>query len=142
MNWLFKGLGFALILLTTTVLGFLKANSLNLRYKKLCNIKNAVTDLKQRIRFSRSEIDKLLAISFKDIPDYYSNLEKDDIEIVEGFIENIGMADTKAECERCELCISLLDTKIAEAQKNCTELNKLYKSMGVLGGVFICIFFL
>ncbi len=142
MRLLFKLLGFALIVLTTTAIGFLKSNSLNMRHKKLCSLKNAITDLKQRIRLSHGEIDKLIAVSFKDIPDFYSYLEKSDTQIVENFFKDIGMLDVKAECERCELYISLLDAQIIKAQKNYTELNKLYKSMGIMGGIFICIFFL
>lgn len=76
MKELFKFSGFALIILTTFLLGYLKSNSLNIRRKKLYGIKNAVTDLKQRIRLSNVEIDKLISICFKDIDDCYSNLEK------------------------------------------------------------------
>ncbi len=142
MNLLFKAVGFVLIILTTSALGFLKANLLNMRYKKLVSLKNAITDLKQRIRLTHNEIDKLIAICFKNIPDLYSNLEKSDIEIIKSFFEGVGQSDTSSECERCELYISLLDTQISDAKKNYTELNKLYKSVGFLSGVFICIFFL
>ena len=142
MRLLFKLLGFALIVLTTTAIGFLKSYYLNMRYKKLCSLKNSLADLKQRIRLSYGEIDELLAVSFKDTPDLYSYLEKSDIEIIDNFLKNIGMSDTKAECERCELYISLLDAQIIKAQKNYNELNKLYKSVGFMGGLFICIFFL
>lgn len=142
MNLLFKALGFVLIISSTTLFGFLKSNSLRARYKKLCSIKNAVSDLKQRIRLSHGEIDKLIALSFEKIPDYYSDLGKSDIEIVKEFFSNIGLSDTKAECERCELCISLIDTQILEAQSDCQNLSKLYKSIGFLSGIFICIFFL
>lgn len=142
MKLLFKVLGFCLIILTTYTLGFLKSNTLNMRYKKLCCVKNALCDLKQRIRLNSGEIDKLISLSFKEIPDIYSYLEKSDTQIIKDFFENIGMADTKAECERCELYITMIDTKIKEAEKNYGELNKLYKSCGFFGGVLICIFFL
>lgn len=142
MIWLFKLSGFGLILLTTYIAGYLKSNSLNLRRKKLIAIKSAINDLKQRIRLSHTEIDKLISISFKDIDDMYSNLEKSDTEIIKDFFKDIGMSDTKAEYERCELYLSLLDTQIIEAEKNYTELSKLYKSIGFLSGIFICIFFL
>jgi hypothetical protein len=140
--WLFKLSGFTLIILTTYIAGYLKSNSLNLRRKKLIAIKSAINDLKQRIRLSHTEIDKLISVSFKDILDIYSNLEKRDIEIIKDFFNDIGMSDSKAEYERCEVYISLLNTQIAEAEKNYTDLSKLYKSIGFLSGIFICIFFL
>lgn len=142
MIWLFKLSGFTLIIITTYIAGYLKSNSLNLRRKKLIAIKSAINDLKQRIRLSHTEIDKLISVSFKDILDIYSNLEKRDIEIIKDFFNDIGMSDSKAEYERCELYISLINTQIAEAEKNYTELSKLYKSIGFLSGIFICIFFL
>ena len=141
MRLLFKISGFILIILTTTAIGFLKSNTLNIRYKKLCNLKGAISDLKQRIRMGCGEIDKLVSISFKDLTDYYG-LEKNDIKLIETFFKEIGMLDTESECERCDLYISLLDTQIINAQKNCQELGKLYKSIGFMSGLFFCIFFL
>lgn len=141
MRLLFKLSGFILVILTTTAIGFLKSNTLNIRYKKLCNLKGAICDLKQRIRMGCGEIDKLVSISFKDSTDYYG-LEKNDIKLIETFFEEIGMMDTESECERCDIYISLLDTQIISAQKNCHELGKLYKSVGFMSGLFFCIFFL
>lgn len=141
MRLLFKISGFILIILTTTAIGFLKSNTLNIRYKKLCNLKGGISDLKQRIRMGCGEIDKLVSISFKDLTDYYG-LEKNDIKLIETFFKEIGMLDTESECERCDLYISLLDTQIINAQKNCQELGKLYKSIGFMSGLFFCIFFL
>ncbi len=142
MIWLFKLSGFALILLTTYIAGYLKSNSLDLRRKKLIAIKSAINNLKQRIRLSNTEIDKLISVSFEGITDIYSALETRDIEIIKDFFDDIGMSDSKAEYERCELYISLLNTQITEAEKNYTDLSKLYKSIGLFSGIFICIFFL
>lgn len=61
---------------------------------------------------------------------------------MKGFFKDIGMSDSKSEYERCELYITLLEAQISEAEKNYTELGKLYKSIGLLSGIFICIFFL
>lgn len=138
----FKIIGFILIVLTTTLFGFFKANALVVRYKKLCIIKSAIIDLKQRIRLSHLEIEKLIALSFKNIPDYKNGLNKSDIEILDSFFKNLGISDTKAECEKCELCIYNLETQISAAEKDNIELNRLYKSVGFFSGIFICIFFL
>lgn len=142
MTGLFKLSGFGLILFTTSILGFLKSESLNLRLKKLVSLKTAITDLKQRIRLTDTEIDKLISVSFKNVKDIYANLEKSDAEIVENFFNDIGMSDTEAEINRCELYISLLDNRITDAEKKYRELSKLYKSIGFWGGAFICIFFM
>ena len=142
MTGLFKLSGFGLIIFTTCVLGLLKSESLNLRLKKLVAIKTAITDLKQRIRLTDTEIDKLISVSFKNVKNIYANLEKSDAEIVENFFNDIGMSDTEAEVNRCDLYISLLDDRITDAEKKYRELSKLYKSIGFWGGAFVCIFFM
>ena len=119
-----------------------KGLSLNLRLKKLVAIKTAITDLKQRIRLTDTEIDKLISVSFKNVKNIYANLEKSDAEIVENFFNDIGMSDTEAEVNRCDLYISLLDDRITDAEKKYRELSKLYKSIGFWGGAFVCIFFM
>lgn len=142
MKLLFKVSGFLLVVLVSSAIGFLKSNTLNLRYKKLCKIHSSIADLKERIRLHGGEIDRLINLSFESYPINYTALEKEDIILIEDFFKNIGMSDTKAEYERCELYMSLIDTKIGLAQKNYMELGKLYKNIGFLGGIFICIFFL
>ena len=137
-----KIIGFILTISTTTIFGFLKANSLAFRYKKLCLIKNSITDLKQRIRLSQNELKKLIAISFKNITNIKGGLNKNDSEILDSFFENLGDGDIKTECERCELCISLLENQIIDAKNDNEQLNKLYKNVGFFSGVFICILFL
>ncbi len=142
MRLLFKISGYVLIVFVCWAVGFLKANSLHLRYKKLCNIHSGIRDLKERIRLHGGEIDRLINLSFESYPHDYTALQKEDITLIEDFFKNIGMSDTKAEYERCELYMNLIDTKITLAQKNYQELNKLYKSIGFFSGIFICIFFL
>ena len=142
MTGLFKLSGFGLILLTSCISWFLKSESLNLRLKKLVSLKTAITDLKQRIRLTDTEIDKLISVSFKNVKNIYANLEKSDAEIVENFFNDIGMSDTEAEVNRCDLYISLLDDRITDAEKKYRELSKLYKSIGFWGGAFVCIFFM
>jgi stage III sporulation protein AB len=58
------------------------------------------------------------------------------------FLNSLGFADSKTEYERCELYIGLLNNRADEAQKQYLELNRLYKNIGVLSGILICIFFL
>lgn len=140
MTLLFKLLGFALIILTCSSAGFLKANRLNLRAKKLYSLQKGVAQLKELIRLRGGEIDRLIVQSFESYPIDYSHLEVSDCEITDSLFSEIGMLDTQSAYNRCELCLSLLQNKYDEAQKSCRELGKLYKSIGALAGIFICIF--
>ncbi len=142
MTLLFKIFGFFLIIFTTSALGFLKSNQLNLRFKKLQDIQKGICTLKERIRMGGGEIERLLRLSFTEYPINYTHLEKGDIEILEEFFKTAGMSDTKAEYERCELYINLLKSKSEEANKNYRETGRLYRNIGFLSGIFICIFLL
>jgi hypothetical protein len=139
---LFKILGFVLIIFTTSAIGFLKANELNLRYKKLCNFSKSIGNLKEHIRLHSGERERLLKICFGEFPLNYSSLTKDDVELMGEFLKDFGFADTKAEYERCQLYINFINQKSDEAKQKYSELNRLYKNIGVLSGVLICIFFL
>ena len=142
MTLLFKISGFILIIFTTFSIGFLKSSELGSRYKKLESIQKGIGELKERIRMGGGEIDRLLNSSFHEYPIDYSHLEKDDVEILNDFFSNVGLSDTKAEYERCEVYINLLKNKIEEANAKYHETARLYKSIGLLSGVFLCIFFI
>lgn len=142
MTLLFKITGFILVISTSAFIGFLKSGELFLRYKKLNKIQKNITDLKHRIRLHGGEINNLILLSFEEFPLDYLHLQKCDIEILNDFFENIGMGDTKSEYERCELYINLLKVKSDEAKSKYQELGRLYKTIGLFSGIFICIFFI
>ena len=69
-------------------------------------------------------------------------LEKADVEILEEFFRDLGMSDSDSEYERTGLYMSIILKISDEAEKKCGELCRLYSSLGILCGLFICIFFL
>lgn len=139
---LFKITGFILVIFTTSAIGFLKANELNLRFRKLTDLYKAIATLKEGIRLHGGDVERLINLSFAEFPINTAHLKKEDIAIIDDFFENLGAQDTVAEYERCELYINLLKTQADQAQKQHLELNRLYKNIGVLSGILICIFFL
>ena len=142
MTLLFKILGFVLIIFTTSAVGFLKASELNLRYKKLCGFSKSISALKEHIRLHSGDSERLLKLCFEEYPPNYASLNKDDLEIMNEFFKGFGLCDTLAEYDRCKLYVNLINQKANEAKQKSIELNRLYKNIGVLSGVLICIFFL
>lgn len=150
MTWPFKLFGLLMIFSAASLSGFMKSMQLKQRYKKLCQICRSLGDLKERIRLNSGEISRLIAQCFGALAAAENGsfkvneygLEKEDIALINEFFHNIGMSDTAAECERAELYISLISKKCSEAEQKCKELCRLYNSIGILGGIFICIFFL
>ena len=139
MRLLFKLSGLAIIIIACFGFGYLKANRLRLRVNQLYNMQKAVTQLKQLIRLRFGEVDRLITQSFGSFPIDYSFLTEGDKQIIESLIKEIGTLDTDSAYNHCEICLLSLGGCLEEAQKNHRELGKLYKSIGALAGVFICI---
>lgn len=140
--WLFKILGFCAVIIATSTIGILKSQQLKLRYKKLCDFQNGLTELKEHIRLNSGELDRILKQSFTIDYTDFSHLEKEETEILQEFFTKCGMSDSVAEAKRCELYANLLNPKITQAKDNYLTLGKLYRNIGILSGIFICIFFI
>ena len=151
MAWLFKILGVITVLSACSLAGFLKSFGLKKRHKKLLAIYRSMSDLRERIRMGGGEIERLVYLCFEE--DTASILEgkaiinamylkNADVEILEEFFRDLGMSDSDSEYERTGLYMSLILKISDEAEKKCGELCRLYSSLGILCGLFICIFFL
>lgn len=142
MTTLFKIIGLVLILSVCTAVGFLKALSLKLRVTRLQEIKSGLFTLKEKLRLRSGDKSRLLNECFLSPPESFTELKHSDLLLWKEFLKDFGMSDTAAEYQRCESYIALFDAKITDAQKSFDEQQKLYKSLGFLGGLFVCIFLL
>ena len=151
MAWLFKILGVITVLSACSLAGFLKSFGLKKRHKKLLAIYRSMSDLRERIRMGGGEIERLVYLCFEEDTASISEgkaiintmyLEKADAEILEEFFRDLGMSNSESEYERIGLYMALILKKSDEAEKKCGELCRLYSSLGILCGLFICIFFL
>ena len=141
MKLMFKLSGFLLIIAVCTAIGFIKSGELHLRCKKLTALKKNVLEFKERLRLSYGELDRLKEKCFEN-PIDYSGLYNSDCEILNSMFCEIGLLDRNAAYNRCELTVELLQKQYLEAESKYKELGKLYKSIGALSGIFICILFL
>ena len=151
MQLIFKVLGLVTVFCVFSLAGFLKANALSLRAKKLRGFTRSINQLSQFIKNDGSEISHLInmcftknqvslengGISFND-----SFLEKEDIALLNEFLVGLGKNDRQSEYERTRLFAKTLEKQSEEAGEKCATLSKLYSSLGVLSGVFFLIFFL
>ncbi len=136
-----KLIGFVFIITASSAIGFLKSRELKERPQKLLFLYKGVCELKERIKLSGGELERLKEECFST-PIDYSGLYKSDSEILDKLFCEIGLLNRESAYNRCELSAALLKQKYNEAQSRYSELSKLYKSIGVLSGIFICIFFL
>lgn len=142
MKSVLKLLGIVLIISVCAAFGFIKSNKLKRRYKKLLCFKDSVSMLKDRIRLSGGELERIIKESFSEYPVNYDYLEKSDSEILENLFSEIALSDKESAYNKCQLAYELLNQKYLEALNRYGELGKLYKSIGILGGVFLSILFL
>ncbi len=148
---LFKILGLLFLLFSASLCGFLAAFRLKCRRDRLQAICSSMSSLRDRIRLNEGEIEKLLALSFgedytRQSPGRYClderYLNREEIELLECFFREIGMSDAQAEGERIARFIELFAARRDRAAEEYREQGKLYRTVGVLGGLFLCIFFL
>ena len=151
MAWLFKLAGLLTVFSVCTLGGFFKSMSLKRRHLRLCGFYRSMSELRERIRMGSGEIERLVELSFEkgavllyegkaQIDGGY--LEREDTALLEEFFRDLGMSDSDSEYERIGLYMALVMKKCEEAEQKCGELCRLYNALGILCGIFICIFLL
>ena len=142
MRMLFKIAGLITILLTCTAIGFLKSLALKGRFESLLYIKNSLLKLKEKLRLHSGDKSKLLNDCFTVPPQTIPHLDNDDKALLNDFLHGLGKGDTTQEIERCVAFLNLFETKTNDAKADFNNRQKLYKTLGFLGGIFLCIFFI
>lgn len=146
-----KAVGLIVVFSACTLAGFLKSVSISKRAKKLSNFYHSINALAEKIRIGSGEITYLVDTCFdkelcktkdnKVIVDE-SYLVSDDIKLLCELFEGIGMGDSLSEYNRISSYSRLVEIQCEKARTDTEELCRLYKSLGALGGIFICIFLL
>ncbi len=136
----FKAFGLILIFFVCCTFGFLKARSLKARLDRLTEIKKGLFALKERLRLHGGDKEQLLKQCFLFSDDSLSVLKTDELILWQEFITALGTTDTAASITSCEGYLALFEGKLSQAQSDFSKEQRLYKSLGVLGGIFICIF--
>lgn len=135
-----KFLGLLSLVISATAMGFYKSYLLGLRKRKLLDICNGLDKLARLIVSSVKDLDILLKECFKGGEIDTFGLLNSDKEILENLIFTIGISNRKREYDNVILCKKLLEKQYADAKEEYESLSKLYRSLGFLGGVFVCIF--
>ena len=149
--WLFKVSGMFLIFAVRTASGFLKSSALKKRAEKLLSFSRSAAELGERIRSGGGEIKELLTVCFSEgllkfggdgysVDDSF--LKQEDTALIEEFFGVLGMSDAYAEYERTLAYSELIKARQELADAEYRQQSRLYRSLGFLSGIFICIFFL
>ena len=151
MSLLFKIAGLAVIFAVCTFTGFLKSANIKRRSQKLGCLYRSVSLFGERVKSDGSEISRILPQSFNNNLVYINNGEigfntdyllPEDIALISEFLSDLGLRDKDSEYERICLFAKLIGKQKNEAEERAQSLCKLYNTVGILSGLFICIFFI
>ena len=150
MGWLFKLFGSLMVIAASCAAGYMKSYELRQRGRRLTELCRGLSSLKERMRMGCGEIERLVTESFENGIIKANGgftvdgrwLDKKDVSLIHEYLTDIGMTDSDSEYNRSELYIKLLSKNRDEAEEKCAELCRVYNAAGLLGGIFICIFFL
>lgn len=162
MNFSLKITGCALIVVTSTMIGFLLAQRLKNRCDFLTAFLDFLCNLKTNIRFSGEDIFSILEksangfLSFcladlndnsireywmnciKKIPQSYG-LKNDDYTTLKDFGAKLGTTDMEGQTSHIELYSNLFLTQLEKAKAEYNSKSKLYKLLGFFVGCAIAL---
>lgn len=148
---LFKVAGLLILFLICCAVGFSKAYNLKKREEKLNTYYRSIDLFSMRIRTENGDTEKLLPLCFKESEVFLKDgkicynksfLNDSDKNLLCEFFSDFGQRSREDEYERTRLFCDLLKKQYLEALEDSRKLCKLYGTVGVLCGIFICIFFL
>lgn len=140
MNAWLKITGLIFILITCTAAGFSKALLIKCQHENLIALKSGILKLKEKIRLHSGNKSNLINECFPAAK--LEGLTPNDKQLFNEFIESLGTGDTLQEIERCGAYAALFESRIKDTKSEADEQQKLYKTLGFLSGLFICIFLL
>lgn len=105
-------------------------------YKSLRVFKECEQNLEQTRDFEKSWNDAI----DKALP--YLSLDKEDAVIIKRFGESFGTTDVDGQIANCEQYSAMLDQRLEIARDDKKKRGKMFSSLGILGGVFLTIFFI
>lgn len=83
--------------------------------------------------------DSNISIAWNDAIDGVKNINKEDKEIIKMFGKLLGKTDIKGQLGQIELTKKLIEKQIEKAEIEKEKNFKLYKTMGMISGIGICI---
>lgn len=154
-----------LILLTCSYIGIIKSKTYENRVVELNKFQNALVMFKSKIEFTYEPIKNIFSeiskIIYLDQPNIFIETISKDKEIYQAWIESIeesksnfntedketikilgkllGKTDIKGQVNQILLTQNLIEKQIEKAEYEKNKNVKLYKTMGVILGVGICI---
>lgn len=152
------------ILLISSYLGINKAKDYENRVKSLTNFQSALVMFKSKLEFTYEPIKNIfediskvvygkkdnifqkvvrskeeIFTSWKMAVESEKNFTQEDKEIIKMIGKLLGKTDLKGQVNEIDLGLNLVDKQIKKAENQMIKNVKLYKTMGIVCGIGICI---
>ncbi len=160
-----KGLSLIGVIVICSYLGIIKAKTFENRVSELSKFQNALVMFKTKIEFTHEPIKNIFGeiskVIYKDEENIFlytiknqrniyvswnegadkikKDFTKEDIEIIKMMGKLLGKTDIEGQVNEIELTKSLIEKQIEKAELEKIKNSKLYKTMGVICGIGICI---
>lgn len=159
-----KSVNLILVLLICVYLGIQKAKVYEKRYKELQYFQSALNMFKSKLEFTYEPINNIFSDISKIIYNGSSNIflntienkenlnlawmnsvennnqfNNEDKDIIKTFGKLLGKTDIKGQVSEIELMQNLIEKQISNAELEKNKNVKLYKTMGIISGLGICI---
>lgn len=140
-----KIFGILLLMSVSVAFGFLKANKLRLRQKRLSAIYTFIIETAERIKIGE-EMEKIIetlgasaGIHKKGYNIYLSEegLSALDISLAKEFVSSLGMGNTEYEIKRCENYSLLFKKTLSAAEIENKEKASVYRKLGIFTGLLV-----
>lgn len=140
-----KAVGILLLMAVCSSIGFLKANKLCVRQKKLYGICLFTDEAKERIRVGE-EMEKIInsvgdraglhkeGISIKIDGEGFNS---GDVLLINEFLSGLGMGDTTSQLKRCENYSGLFERLLREAENDAKSKATVYRKLGIFAALLI-----
>jgi len=149
--WIIKFLGVIILLVSVAGYGFYKAAKAELAAKRVLQYVSCITELRDRIFYDGSEVVTLVKAAFGELPLVViedgrihtadCGIADSERKIIEDFFNRLGTTERQGEVSRAELCLSLLKEKNKIISEETVKKAKLYRILGICGGLFLAIIF-
>lgn len=154
-----KVLGALLVILSGLLLGMSQALRLRKREQLLLEWKRLMGRMKTEILYSSRPLSQILReqsdspfctlavceSSFDENPGGALERsgkallrEQGDLELYLSFARGLGASDTQGQLEHLELYSGMLESRLEDSRVNRAEKSRLYVSLGLFGGLLVC----
>lgn len=103
------------------------------------NVMNFISGVIKEYKYKKSSLWEAWEKGITDCFEKSPGLKKEEIKIIQEFGRNLGITDRETQLKNIDECVKEMEESITDLKNDKKEKCKLYKTLGVLSGLFISI---